>query len=584
MRKKKELIQAKYYLFHYYNNQFNIPQTIKRAEELLLYHEFLEMKESVFVLYILKTAYNNSKQFEKLSEIAPKYYQQQKKYGDPFSGENKNLKANEEVNATYAQIYFDLKNYKQAQVYFNKYLNYLKSKKEYYRIASSQNNLGLSFFYQKKYDSAMHYFDKALLTINTKVKESDDASNNYLIHFSNSIEANKAKIYIEYKEYDKALPFQYKVIASSKETQEVNIQLGAYYDIAEIFYYKNKPDLSLQYLDSFTNTLKKGYKNNLLSIKAFGLKAKSLMLLGEISSANTFFKQQQNLVDSLDQEEINRKYLQATVKLDVENKTEQLLDSKKLIAEKDKIATYQKTGLILLILFLIVSYFGHKKSSEKSRIIQQQKNIVDKSLKEKEVLLKEIHHRVKNNLQLISSLLNLQSSKHNHKGFKEMVYESQKHINAIALIHEMLYQDSNLEFIYMQKYVEELTNSLSQVSYFKNIKYTIKTNAIKLPINYATTLGLIINELFVNSMKYAFQSDKGTITILLDTNDTNQYEFTYKDNGVGMDKNRIEKQPETLGIKLINMFAEEIDATLVTENIQGLSYTFIFKTKDYRDE
>ena len=587
---EKAIIKSKYYLFHYYNNQYQtIPETIFRARELLTFDQFLEMEESIFVLFVLKVAYNDTQQYDELLKLLPLYYDQQKKFGSVFgqSNEDKVKAAEQGLIDAYAHLYYNLKNYKQAQKYFKLQLKYLKSIETHYSISysisSCENNLGLSFLREKKNDSALFYFNSALKVINDKIIGLKDIDTAYLNHFINVINANKASIYIENEKYDKALPFQYKVLKSSKETGETHIQLSAYYDIARIFYYKKNPNLSLKYLDSIFNLIK-SHENDQLKVDALQLKAKNLMLLGNVHEADIVFKREKYLIDSLEQEKINRNYTQETIKQDVDNKTNQLIESKKEIERKEKIGLYQKIGIALLLLTVISMFFVYKKYREKSRIIQDQKKVVDKSLKQKEILLKEVHHRVKNNLQLISGLLNLQLQKHQHLDIKEMMNESQNHIHSIALAHEMLYQDDNISLISMQKYLQELGVRSLQVSTEKEITYKTDIDNISLPLSYATTLGLIFNELITNSLKHAFKGQKGTVTVCLSKHSKNQYTFIYKDNGVGMNLNKMEKPTTSLGLKLVKMLAEEMDAYMQVESTHGLSYTFIFTSKSEMDD
>ena len=215
----------------------------------------------------------------------------------------------------------------------------------------------------------------------------------------------------------------------------------------------------------------------------------------------------------------------------------------------------------------------------KSKIIKNQKVVAEKSLKQKEVLLKEIHHRVKNNLQLISGLLYLQSVKHKNSNVTAMINESQKHINSIALVHEMLYKDDALSLVSMEKYLKELGISLLQVSSQENIKYNFNVINVDLPINYATTLGLIINELITNSLKYAFTTKDGIVSVSLKEINPNEYIFSYSDNGKGYEVDNKNNTNKTLGQKLIKMLAEEIEADLTIKNENGLSYIFNFKTR-----
>ncbi len=582
---EESTLRIKYYLFHYYNNQYKaIPETVYRARELLTFKKFLGMEESMYVLFVLKLAYNDSKRYDKLLKLLPLYYDQQKKYGKPFgeTNEDKIVEAEQGLIDAYAHLYYNIKNYKQAQKYFKLQLKYLKSIESHYSISysrsSCENNIGLSFLGEKENDSASYYFDSALHTINTKIIGRKNIDATYLNHFINIIKANKATVDIENKKYDIALPILYKVLKSSKETKEMHIQLSTYFDLAKIFYHKKKGTHSLKYLDSIFKIIKSS-KNDKMMVKALNLKAKNLMLLGDINDANDIFTRHKNLIDSLEQEKTNKIYTEETIKLDVKNKTNQLIESKKVILKKEKIGFYQKIGIGLLLFIILSMFFVYKKFNEKSKIIQNQKVVAEKSLQQKEVLLKEIHHRVKNNLQLVSGLLYLQSVKHKNNEVTAMIDESQKHINSIALVHEMLYKDDTLSLVSMEKYLKELGTRLLQVSHQRDIEFRLNVTDVNLPVDYATTVGLIINELVTNSLKYAFTTESGTVAVSLNEINKNEYLFTYADNGKGYEAEDKIKANKTLGQRLIKMLAEEIEADLTIKNENGLTYVFNFKTR-----
>jgi two-component sensor histidine kinase len=579
---QKQIIRAKYYLFHYYNNQLQIQETIKRGEELLTNDAFLNMRESVFVLYVLKLAYNNAERYDELLKLLQLYQMQTRIHGSAFSKDNSDAVYNADngFNHNYAHVYYNLKNYKQAQRYFKMHLNYLLSKKSFYGASSCYNNIGLSFFNNQELDSALVNYNKALELLETKViGENLDVSATYLQHFKNSIKANIANIYEEHDKFDIALPYHFKVLKTSKITNEAHLEIKAYYDIASIYYYKKQPEVALKYLDSVFEILKY-YKSTKVKTNALNLKAKLYLLKGESDMANVYFKEERYFKDSVELAKVNKKYLLTAIKLNTEDKLNQLIKSKAELSEKRQTNFYQKLSIGFLILLIAALFLISKRNRKKSKIISAQKQIVTKSLNEKEVLLREVHHRVKNNLQLISGLLHLQSNKYKNEVVNTVVNESQKHINSIALIHEMLYQDDDVAFINMQNYVDELTDRLSQVSHLDNIKFHIDTNKVSLPLNYATTIGLMLNELITNSFKYAFKNNEGIITVLMLKTDTEELEFVYKDNGVGMVSISKQEQSKTLGLRLIKMLAEEIDAQLKTETNDGLIYTFKFKIKE----
>ena len=179
------------------------------------------------------------------------------------------------------------------------------------------------------------------------------------------------------------------------------------------------------------------------------------------------------------------------------------------------------------------------------------------SLQEKEVLLREIHHRVKNNLQIITSLLNLQSAYVKDNTYMHMFKESRNRVKSMALIHEKLYQSDDLTNIDFREYVRTLVHWIVQshgVS-MERVIPTIRVEDVSFGVDAAIPCGLIINELVTNSLKHAFPEGKGEITVVLRSADGN-VELVVADNGVGMPDNIDFKTTETLGLRLVTILAE----------------------------
>jgi PAS domain S-box-containing protein len=185
---------------------------------------------------------------------------------------------------------------------------------------------------------------------------------------------------------------------------------------------------------------------------------------------------------------------------------------------------------------------------------------ISASLKEKEVLLKEIHHRVKNNMQVISSLLSLQSKCIPDKHVQEIFDESRNRIRSMALIHEKLYQTRNLFEIDFHSYVEDLINNL-MISYGvnkQNIIVKINIEHIRFDIDNAITLGLIINELASNSFRHAFKLHrKGVFEVSVDKRNDN-FKLMVKDNGAGIPDDLDAKKNESLGLQLVETLIEQL--------------------------
>src|SRR5690606_31285503 len=186
------------------------------------------------------------------------------------------------------------------------------------------------------------------------------------------------------------------------------------------------------------------------------------------------------------------------------------------------------------------------------------------SLKEKEILLKEVHHRVKNNLQVISSILNLQSSYIHDEKILTILKESQNRIKSMAFIHESLYQTNDFSQINFSEYVVNLSKNLVHSYLVNNELIELRLDIIKVSLNLDLSIlcGLIINELVSNALKYAFenQQEKGYILIKLKT-DENYVYLTIADNGKGLPKNLDFRNTESLGLQLVTTLVEQINGT-----------------------
>lgn len=207
-----------------------------------------------------------------------------------------------------------------------------------------------------------------------------------------------------------------------------------------------------------------------------------------------------------------------------------------------------------------------------------------KSLKEKEMLLKEIHHRVKNNLMVISSLLNLQSRYIKDKESLSIFRESQNRAKSMALIHERLYRSKDLKRIDFGEYMRTLVVDLfhSYVMDRGRIDLKFDVEAIMLDINTTIPLGLIVNELVSNSLKHGFPGDrKGEIKIQFHNLDDSVYELVIKDNGIGFPDDIDYQNTESLGLQLVNSLTEQIDGVIELSKINGTSFSVRFKEKKY---
>ncbi len=211
---------------------------------------------------------------------------------------------------------------------------------------------------------------------------------------------------------------------------------------------------------------------------------------------------------------------------------------------------------------------------------------IQASLREKEVLLQEIHHRVKNNMQIISSLLKLQAGYVDDRTYLDMFKESQNRIISMALVHEKLYQSQDLATIDLNEYISHLANALFR-------SYGADTGRIALQIDVADVVfgvdtaipcGLIINELVSNSLKYAFPDGKeGEIKITLRFTDEDEIELTVSDNGISMPDDLDLSNTGSLGLKLVRVLTDQIGGKLEVDRSEGTTFRIRFKRIKYKE-
>ncbi len=227
--------------------------------------------------------------------------------------------------------------------------------------------------------------------------------------------------------------------------------------------------------------------------------------------------------------------------------------------------------------------------------LAQQKVVLEETLsqkevllKEKEMLMKEIHHRIKNNLQSISSILSLQSMTLKDESAKRAITESQNRVRSIALVHQRLYQAENIEKVELESFIKDLTYELRKVFQLdqNHIAITLNVEPTFVLSDKAIPLGLILNEMLTNSFKYAFdENEKGEINIeLASKNEVEDISglskkvitLVYRDNGEGIQKENPLESPETLGLRLIKLLSQQIGATVQYSNTQGSEFILIF--------
>jgi len=215
---------------------------------------------------------------------------------------------------------------------------------------------------------------------------------------------------------------------------------------------------------------------------------------------------------------------------------------------------------------------------------KQAEEAIKTSLREKETLLKELHHRVKNNMQVISSLLNLQMMRNQDERVKKALMDCRGRINSMASIHEMLYASDSLSVIDCHTYFSKLTRDIlhSYHPSLQRVKLTVDAKGVTLGIQQSLPLGLMINELLSNALKYGFRENMhGHIMIHLKACEQDMLEFVFSDNGIGIPQDIDWRKTGSLGLNLIVLLAEnQLGGTVSLDRAKGTRFTIKFRREE----
>jgi len=320
---------------------------------------------------------------------------------------------------------------------------------------------------------------------------------------------------------------------------------------------------------------------------------------------------QQRLHDSLFTDRKSKQIAELQIQYETQEKEKdlQLAHSQEQLKDKELERTVEAknfTYLILAVLFvlMIVGYsrYALKQKNNRQLVAQQQiinvkntelqnllsdkDNLIsekDTLLEEKGWLLKEVHHRVKNNLQIMTSLLNTQAKYLNNEDAIKAIEESRHRMQAMSLIHQKLYESENTASVNMQAYITELSDYLkTSFNSGKQINFLIDVDQILLNISQAIPIGLILNEVITNSIKYAFQErEAGSIYINMHNMKDDEILLEIKDNGVGLPDNFDLRNSTSMGMRLVNGLAKQINGKLGFQNKDGVCVQLEF-TNDTR--
>ena len=236
-------------------------------------------------------------------------------------------------------------------------------------------------------------------------------------------------------------------------------------------------------------------------------------------------------------------------------------------------ARFVGQAFIILMFSFASGFVYHYSINKYNEQLLETNALLAQSNEEKTALLKEVHHRVKNNLNMMTSILGLQEEPSKTEEMLHFIEQNRLRIKSIALVHELLYKESNFKSIHIQEYLTNLVAHIVPRSKVNAITTTLEAENIIFNTDDTIHLGIIVNELMTNSLKYAFEGGTGEITIEL-TRVDNDYVLHYQDNGVGVDES---KKAEGFGSNLIKLSCEHLNGHIETYNQNGLHTKITFK-------
>jgi two-component sensor histidine kinase len=483
------------------------------------------------------------------------------------------------------------------------------------------NHLGLTYYYLRNDQKALDYWLEAK-AIAEKYQDPG---------YMQTVIANVATILVRMKSFNEGIAVL-KEMAIKYPPNDVQMKLripyilfNTYYDIAQyakaepyfkvlMKFHHDLPDSDPNQIYLYRSIIRKlihekqfvaadGY---LKAHEKQSMEQKNLLALSQLHrlwfdvdsalnkpwSAVAHYKTYKRLTDSIWNNEKNKQISGLEIEFQTEKKDKDIaLLSQKNQLQKVRIENEGRlrymfiAGLFIAVLVvgLIYNRYRLKKQSnlvleQKQEEINAQNELLRKILDEKEWLLREIHHRVKNNLQIVISLLNTQSAYLDNEDALVAIRNSQNRMHAMSLIHQKLYQSDNLAEIDMKWYIQELVGYMIECfGTERKIKFELITDEVKLDVAQAVPLGLILNEAISNAIKYAFPDDKkGHVKIAFLEMENNACKLSISDDGIGLPEAFNPEDTESLGMSLMTGLTDQLNGKIDMWNDGGLTLEVSF--------
>lgn len=474
-----------------------------------------------------------------------------------------------------ASVYKQQGNVKAALDFYHKSLKIREEIKYQAGISVSLNNIGVVYKNEKEFDKALEYYQRSL-EIKNKINDKKGAS--HVLNNIGTIYKEQGKLSMAMAKYEESL----KMTTELHDEKWMAITL---FNMGSIYLQQGYPlkadtcalkSLKLskkighpELIRDAADVLKNIYSKQQKWQHAFEMQELYVIMRDSIRNKNTeAAATEQRITYEVEKKEQEIQLLSVSNDVLLRDKEVQQL---KLNRNRIINGMFLVVGIAAFILALFF-YLVSKKSKAVNKLLQKQDD-------EKKVMLKEIHHRVKNNLQVINSLLRLQSKEIKDEEIVAKFKETQKRVITIAALHEKMYRSDNLKFVNLKDHIESIVEDLvTTYAIDKKIDVNINIDDVSIGLRTLVPLGLIINEIIVNSLKYAFVNKAaGTINLQIKKLENSTFEMCIGDNGIGI-KNY--KSQSGLGSKLINIFTKQLNGSLEILEDEGTTYKIAFEQID----
>ena len=518
------------------------------------------------------------------------------------------------------RIHKDLGDINTALDYLFKSEKLFLEQKNTKKLITTYSTLAAIYSEAEKQEKSLIYYKKAL-DISTEVKDTLNISHNL---------DNLGSAYLTLKQYEKAESLILEAERLISKIGNVRFIMNNARTLARLYDLKpdRDPERALEYAEKAYGIAKK-YNSRIdlmiISIRLarlyreLGQEAKGQKVLEEALPIAENEKTLQSIIDialplsdiyeqqgryqlalkhfkratEIQRSLVNQEKIEEFKELELNHEFDQerLADSLATLQEKQKLELTHQEELaeeqqsrnrltLILSLIGITAIFGllaFWRQRRQTRLLNVKNQQIEETLHEKQLLLKEVHHRVKNNFQIISSLLELQSRGIEDEKALELAQEGKNRVKSMAMIHQRLYQNDDL-LIYFDDYINKLVEEISAMyGSDEKARVTIQVPKYSFDIDTAIPLGLIVNELVTNAFKYGFDDENQELQVALDKEGEEEYKLTVTDNGKGIPEGLDISKAKSLGLRLVRRLSKQLQGNLTYSGLEGCSFIVRFK-------